>query len=107
MSGTKALRKQVVTEIRLRRYFWNILLSLGLVYMAGSMLFGDMGLVRYLQLNERQASIQMELDRIMQQNRLAAGKLTSLSTDNFYVEKNARESFGMSSKDEFVFIFKQ
>jgi len=107
MRGPKALRQQVVAEVRLRRYFWNTVLTAGLVYMAGLMLFGDTGLMRYLQLNKRQQEIQVELERIEAENQRVAEKLSSLGTDDFYVEKNARESFGMSGKDEYVFIYKK
>jgi len=107
MNAQKALRHQVVTEVRLRRYFWNTVLTLGLVYMAGSMLFGEMGLMRYIQLNEREAAIERELDAVLAENQRVARRLSSLDTDNFYVEKNARESFGMANHDEYVFIYKQ
>jgi len=107
MRGPKALRNQVVTEIRLRRYFWNTVLSLGLIYMVGSMLFGDMGLLRYLHLKDRQQAIQADFDAITEQKLSLANRMESLSTDNFYVEKHARESFGMASGDEYVFIYKQ
>jgi cell division protein FtsB len=106
MRGPKAMRHQVVTEVKLRRYFWTTVLSAGLVYMAGTMLFGDTGLMRYLKLNKRQAAIQQELDRIQTGNQRVAERLSSLGTDDFYVEKNARESFGMATKDEYIFIYK-
>ena len=107
MRGSKALRQQVVTEVKYRRYFWNTLLTLALVYMAGTMLFGDTGLMRYMELNKRQQAIQKELDRIQAGNRMVAERLASIDTDNFYVEKNARENFGMATKDEYIFIYKQ
>jgi cell division protein FtsB len=106
MRGPKALRQQVVTEVKFRRYFWNTLLTLSLAYMAGTLLFGDMGLMRYMELNKRQAAIQMELDSVMSVNQRVAERLSSLGTDDFYVEKNARESFGMATKDEYIFIYK-
>lgn len=106
MKGPKALRHQVVTEVRLRRYFWNMLLSISLIYIVGTMLFGDMGLMRYFELNKRQVAIQRGLDRIEAGNQRVEQRLASLGSDNFYVEKNARESFGMASEDEYIFIYK-
>jgi len=96
-----------LTEVRLRRYFWTTALSLTLLYLLGATLFGDMGILRYLQLNERRDAIQMELDAIMEQKMNIASRLDSLNSDNFYAEKHARESFGMASEDEYIFIYKQ
>lgn len=105
-STTKALRKQVLAEVRLKRYFWNALLSFVLITMIGTMVFGDMGLLRYLDLKERQGRIEKELNSIMQDNLRTSARLDSIKEDNYFIEKHARESFGMASKDEYIFIFK-
>ena len=85
----------------------NTALFIGLCYLLGTLCFGDMGLLRYLDLKDRRATIEKELNVIMEQNARAKERLNSASSDNYYLEKNARESFGMSSPDEYVFIFKQ
>ena len=105
-STTKALRKQVLAEVRLKRYFWNALLSFVLITMVGTMIFGDMGLLRYLDLKERQGTIEQELKTIMQQNLYTSSRLKSIEEDNYFIEKHARESFGMAAPDEYIFIFK-
>ncbi len=74
-STTKALRKQVLAEVRLKRYFWNALLSFVLITMIGTMIFGDMGLLRYMDLKERQSAIEMELNSIMQDNLRTSARL--------------------------------
>ena len=107
MKGTKALRQQVISELRVQRYVLNTALFMGLCYLLGTLCFGDMGLLRYLDLKDRRASIENELNVIMDQNTRAKMKLASANSDSYYLEKNARESFGMSSPDEYVFIFKQ
>jgi len=106
MRGPKALRQQVLTEVRLRRYFWTTAFSLTLLYLLGITLFGDMGILRYMHLNERRAAIQKEFDAVMKQKQAVADRLNSLNSDNFYAEKHARENFGMSGKDEYIFIYK-
>jgi len=106
MRGSKALRQQVLAEVKLRQYFWNTVLSLALIYMMGSMIFGDMGLLRYLELRDRQITLEQELDAVTAQNMGAAQRLQALGSDDFYIEKNARESFGMATEDEYIFIYK-
>ena len=107
MRGSKALRQQVLSEVKLRQYFWNTLLSLSLIYMVGSLLFGNMGLLRYLELKERQMTLHSELENVLARNQRVAARLDALGSDNFYVEKNARENFGMATEDEYIFIYKQ
>lgn len=107
MNSSKALRKQVMAEIKLRRYCLNTVLFLILLYIASTLVFGEMGVLRYRQLKQRQSTIEGEVNAIVQQNLAAAKTIRSFDSDNFFVEKNARESFGMASPEEYIFIFKE
>lgn len=100
------LRKQVRTELKVRRYVVYTLLLLSICYMAGTLVFSDMGLLRYIELKKKQDSLDLELKNIMDENFKLKASIDSLKNDDFYVEKNARENFGLSGKDEYIFIYK-
>jgi len=106
MSTGNMLRKQVRTELKVRRYVVYTLLLLSICYMAGTLVFSDMGLLRYIELKKKQDSLDLELKNIMDENFKLKASIDSLKNDDFYVEKNARENFGLSGKDEYIFIYK-
>ena len=107
MLSRHALRRQVQSEVRMRRYMINAAIALCLVYLVGTLVFSDMGFVRYMELSKKQTELQQELDTISEQNRLLAETLKSYETDPFYIEKHAREEFGMAGPGETIFIFKK
>lgn len=107
MLGKHALRRQVQSEVRIRRYFVNAALAFCLLYLVGTLIFSDMGLIRYMELRDKQDELQQELDAISEQNRLLAETLKAYETDPFYIEKHAREEFGMAGPGETIFIYKK
>lgn len=107
MLGRHALRRQVQSEVRMRRYMVNAIIALCLLYLVGTLIFSDMGLIRYMELSQKQDDLQKELDAITEQNRALSETLKSFETDPFYMEKHAREEFGMAGPGETIFIYKK
>lgn len=106
MSSQNLLRKQVNAELKVRRYIVLTLLLLSIAYIAGSLVFSDTGIIRYKELKENHASIADEIDRIMAENNRIESSIESLKFDDFYLEKHAREEFGLAGPDELIYIYK-
>jgi cell division protein FtsB len=101
------LRKQVSGELKLRRYILNTILILSLIYVFGSIIFSDMGILRYLEIQDNHEALARELNHIETQNDQISKSLRNYKTDTFYIEKYARENYGMSKPEELIFIYKE
>ena len=101
------LRRQVASELRTRDYVILTVLLLVLIYLASAAFFGDMGVLRYSDLKRNKIQIEHELAGITQDNSRLRADIDELKTDEFYVEKNARENFGLANKNEYIFIYKK
>ncbi|MEJ2181978.1 MAG: septum formation initiator family protein [Nitrospirota bacterium] len=106
MYSSGSLRKQVSTEVRLRRYAGYTFLFLSLLYVLVNLLLSDMGLVRYLELRGKRAALEEEVTKVEAHNGTLQASIENLKKDDFYVEKNARENFGLADPEEFIFIYK-
>jgi cell division protein FtsB len=101
------LRKQVKAEVKIRRYIAFTLLLLSLIYVTGSFVFGDTGFLRYFDLKKKQSELEQELNTIMDETFRLETTIKVLKEDDFYVEKHAREDFGLAGPDEYIFIYKK
>jgi cell division protein FtsB len=107
MYGNRLLRKQVVTELKLRRYAFLTLLLLSLAYLFVNLVFSDTGILRYLQLREKESALGGELAVLFEENAVLRSSVITYRDNNFYVEKHAREDFGLAGPDEYIFIYKK
>jgi cell division protein FtsB len=105
MSTQNLLRKQVVSEVRKRRLIFLTVMILSFLYLSISLLFGDSGLFRYLELNRTRRSLEVQLVEISKQNEQIRQQITLLKNDPFYREKLAREEFGLAKPDEYIFLY--
>lgn len=101
------LGRQVRTELRIRRYVFYTLVILSLLYILTIIVFSEMGLIRYFELEDRQAALGKEIQQIKEDSRRLQSSIKSLNETSFYVEKNARENFGLAGPDEFIFIYRE
>lgn len=106
MGYNSLLRRQVKAELRLRRYILFTLILLSLLYVGASLVFSDMGLLHYRELSEKKASLEGDLWALRQDNEKLRASIKTLKENDFYLEKHAREDFGLAGPDEYVFIFK-
>jgi cell division protein FtsB len=100
------LRNQVKAELKRRSYIFYTLVLLSLLYVGFNFVFGEMGYLRYRELKERRHALEQEIAGIRAENEKSKSNIDAYSGDDFYVEKHAREDFGLSGKDEYVFIYK-
>jgi cell division protein FtsB len=107
MSSYNLLRKQVLAEVKKKRLIFLTFVSLSFLYLSISLVFGDMGLFRYLELNRTKKSLENEILEINQQNEQLRTQLKLLKEDPFYREKLAREEYGLSRPNEYIFQYEQ
>jgi len=100
------IRKQVSSELKLRRYVLNTALVLSLIYVFSTFVFSDMGLLHYIEINEKQMALSMEMEKIDSANEQLRASLANHKNDNFYLEKYARENFSMAGPRELIFLYK-
>jgi cell division protein FtsB len=105
MSTHNLLRKQVLSEVKKKRLIFLTVVSLSFVYLSLSLVFGDMGLFRYLELNRTKANIENQITEINRQNEQLRIQLKLLKEDPFYREKLAREEYGLSKPNEYIFQY--
>ena len=99
------LQRQVNSEIKKRQMIFYTVIVLTLVYLSISLVFGDMGLVKYLELNRTRRNLEKQIAQITTQNEELRAQLKSIKEDQFYREKLAREEYGLSRPDEYIFQY--
>jgi cell division protein FtsB len=106
MSGYhNLLEKQVRAEAKKNRMIFFTIITLSFIYLSISLIFGDMGLVKYLELNRTRKNLETQITEVHQQNEQLRLQLKSLKEDPFYREKLAREEYGLSKPDEYIFQY--
>jgi len=105
MSSHNLLRKQVLYEVKKKRLIFLTFVVLSFIYLSISLVFGDMGLFRYLELNRTKMNLESQLTEINRQNEQLRTQLKLLKEDPFYREKLAREEYGLSKPNEYIFKY--
>ncbi|MBN2655097.1 MAG: septum formation initiator family protein [Nitrospirae bacterium] len=101
------LRQQVAVERKRRNLVFFTVISLALIYLGINLLFGDMGLIKYMQLKNNKAKLETEIKTIKSENEAMKHQVTSLKQDPYYIEKYAREEYGLAKPDEYIFQFQK
>jgi cell division protein FtsB len=104
---TPGLRNQVRREWKKRTYLFFAFVLAVFAFLAYTLLFGDMGLVKYMELKQNKAWLESEIIRIDRENRALSEQVNSLKKDPYYIEKYAREEYGLAKPDEVIFQFKK
>ena len=105
MSSNNLLRKQVLYEVKKKKLIFLTFVILSFIYLSISLVFGDMGLIRYLELNRTKMNLENQLSDINRQNEKLRTQLKLLKEDPFYREKLAREEYGLSKPNEYIFQY--
>jgi len=105
MSNRNLLRKQVMSEVKKKKLIFLTFVSLSFLYLSISLLFGDMGLFRYLELHRTKISLETQITEINRQNEQLRTQLKLLKEDPFYREKLAREEYGLAKPNEYIFHY--
>ena len=105
MAGTNLLRQQVSSEMRKRRLIFYTVMLLSFIYLFVSLIFGDMGVLKYRELSKKKTRLQMQIQEMEQENLHIRSQIKSFKEDPFYAEKHAREDFGLAKPDEYIFQY--
>lgn len=105
MGPNNLLRKQVVTEIKKRRLIFYTFALVAFFYVAVTLIFDDMGLRKYMELNKRKVYLENQIKVIEKENKKLRSDTKLLKEDPFYKEKHAREDFGLARPDEYIFRY--
>ena len=105
MSTRNLLRRQVVSEVKKKKLIFLTFVSLSFLYLSISLLFGDMGLFRYLELHRTKTNMENQITEINRENEQLRTQLKLLKEDPFYREKLAREEYGLAKPNEYIFQY--
>ncbi len=104
---TKRLREQVQKEKKKRDFiFFSITISI-IFYLGLILIFDDPGAIKYNSLIKTKKKLETEIKEIEKENKLLQAQINSLKEDPFYIEKYAREEFGLARPDEYIFQFQE
>lgn len=101
------LRRQVLSEIKRRRLIFITIAILTLSYISIIFVFGDSGLIKYIEMKEKKAKLEKEIKEIELMNVRLRKELQLLKENPFYIEKYAREEYRMARPDEYIFIYER
>ena len=78
-----------------------------MAYLSYNLVFGDMGLIKYLELKKNKSRLETEISQVGKENKALGEQVNSLKKDPYFIEKYAREEYGMAKPDEFIFQYKK
>lgn len=104
-SPVNLLGKQVRSELKKRRLIFITVILLSFMYLIISVIFGNMGLIRYRELNKTKTLLETQTREIDKENKQIRSEIKSLKEDPYYTEKHARENFGLAKPDEYIFQY--
>ncbi|HEX8948094.1 MAG TPA: septum formation initiator family protein [Dissulfurispiraceae bacterium] len=101
------LRQQVVVERKRRDVIFFTVFVLLFLYMGVTLLFGNMGLLKYSKLRHNGTKLENEIHSMEQENKTLKSHVSALKENSFYAEKYAREEYGLARPDEYIFQFSE
>lgn len=102
---TRNLRQQVIVESKKRGIFFFAIITIALFYLGAVLIFGTHGLIKYNALDKTKKKLTAEVKHIEKENKILEAQINALKEDAFYIEKHAREEFGLARSDEYIFKF--
>ena len=104
---TRGLRQQISGEQRKRTYIFFACVAVAMAYLSYNLVFGDMGLIKYVELKKNRGRLESEISQVGKENKTLGEHVNSLKKDPYFIEKYAREEYGMAKPDEFIFQYKK
>jgi cell division protein FtsB len=99
------LKEQLKKEKKIRARLYLIFFLLLFIVLAYNFFFGEMGYLKYRELKKNEQKILTEINQIKKNNESIREEINLLKKDSKYLEKYAREQFGLIKPGEMVFQF--
>src|SRR5208283_1790424 len=93
------LRQQVTVEGRRRNIVFFTLVTIAFFYIVIALVLGNMGFLKYTALTKTKNTLVTEIGTLEKENKALKAHVSSLKDDNFYIEKYAREEYGLAKPD--------
>jgi len=100
------LRQQVDDERRRRNIIFFTIVIMAFFYIGIALVLGNMGFLKYSALTKTKNRLDTEITTLDKENKALKAHVSALKDDNFYIEKYAREEYGLAKPGEYVFQFK-
>lgn len=75
------------------------------MYIAPSLFLGETGYLRLKELNARKSALSNEVESLKLEKERMTASLKTYRENDFYLEKRAREDFGLTKPDEYIFFY--
>lgn len=102
-------RNYLKTSRSSRSARWKKLLvvavSLLLLYLSASFIFGEMGLLKYYLMKEQYSGLTEDIERLKRDNVRLRREVYSLKYDAAYLERIARDKLGLARPGEMVYYY--
>ena len=102
-AGEKFVRGRPAAGV-LNRHSLSFLVGAGLLVLLVLSQLGENGIVAWLHLSQRHETLEADVARLEEENRLLRARLDALRTDPEALEKIAREKYNMRRDDEEVLM---
>ncbi len=99
------IRSQIISERKRKNRYYVYFFILAILFIIYNLFFDDMGFVKYIYLKQEEQEIQLELAKLEKEIGGLKVDIKSISKDPFYIEKQARENFGLALPDEYIFKY--
>ncbi|MEW6409534.1 MAG: septum formation initiator family protein [Nitrospirota bacterium] len=76
-------------------------------YLAFSFIFGDMGLIKYYMMKEKEAKLDAEINRLISETEKLHKEVEALRSDPQFIEGIARDKLGMSRPGEIIYQYEE
>lgn len=103
----KTLKEQLLKEKKKMSKISFLVFLLIILFLGYSFFFGDMGYLKYRQLKKNEQRLINEINELSKENVLLKKEIELLKNDSSYLEKYAREKFGLIKPGEMVFQFQK
>ena len=103
--GRLLLKEQLKKEKKIRSRLYFVFFLLLFMLLAYNFFFGDMGYLKYRELKKNEQKLLTEINKIKENNDSLKQEINLLKKDPQYLEKYAREQFGLIKPGEMVFQF--
>lgn len=100
-----ALKTQLLKERKRKNRIFFIIFLFIVAFLFYSFFLADMGYLKYLELKHNEKKLIREIKEISAENELLKKEIELLKKDPSYLEKYAREKFGLVKPGEMVFQF--